>query len=98
MKSALLVLPFFALASSAMSQTRSDSLTISCTNAKQFVTQRGAVVVGTGRHIYERFVAHAGYCEINQTTEPAWVPTADDRQCHIGQRCREQGPRGGSGS
>jgi hypothetical protein len=97
MKTALLVLPLMVLASSAMSQTRSDSLTMSCANARQLVSQRGAVVVGTGPYIYDRFVAHAGYCEITQTAEPAWVPTADDRQCPIGQRCRERGPRGGSG-
>ncbi len=35
------------------------------------VQRSGAVVIGTGPNLYERFVTDAGYCELTQTTEPA---------------------------
>ena len=90
MRTAFLAIPFILMASSTLAQALPNSLSMSCASARGLVFQSGAVVVGTGPYLYERFVTDAGYCEITQTTEPAWIPTADDRQCLIGKRCIER--------
>ncbi len=84
MRTTLLTLPFILMASSSLAQARPDSLAMSC-----LVRDNGAVVIGTGPNLFERFVASAGFCQ-SQRTEPAWIPTADQRQCLVGQRCRDR--------
>jgi hypothetical protein len=90
MRTAFLAVPFIVMASSTLVQARPDSLRMNCAAAYSLVRQSGAVVVGTGPYLYERFVTDAGFCELTQTTEPAWIPTADQRQCLIGKRCIER--------
>jgi hypothetical protein len=53
------------------------------------VARQGAVVLSTGRFAYDRYVSGGAYCVIGETTEPAWVATADNPQCLVGYRCRE---------
>lgn len=72
-----------------LAQARPDSLTLSCAAASALVRERGAVVIGTGPDLYDRFVTDPGYCQ-SRRTEPAWIPTRDDRQCLVGQRCRDR--------
>jgi hypothetical protein len=76
-----------------LAQPRPSTLAMSCQQARALVASRGAIVLSTGRHTYDRFVAHVGFCEIEQTTEPAFEPTADHPQCPIGNRCRSRPPR-----
>jgi hypothetical protein len=76
-----------------IAQPRLSTLSMSCHQARALVASRGAIVLSTGRFTYDRFVAHAGFCEIEQTTEPAFEPTTDDPQCPIGNRCRSRPPR-----
>ncbi|HZX84512.1 MAG TPA: hypothetical protein VFF19_13175 [Reyranella sp.] len=87
MRTTLLTLPFILMASSSLAQARPDSLAMSCTSASALVRESGAVVIGTGPNLYERFVTGAGFCEMSQRTEPAWIPTADQQQCLVGKRC-----------
>lgn len=54
-------------------------------------------MLGTGRYTYDRYVAHAGYCGIGETTQPAWVPTRDARQCFIGYTCGQDNRGSGNG-
>ncbi|HEY9214707.1 MAG TPA: hypothetical protein VIQ29_17895 [Ancylobacter sp.] len=89
MRTTLLTLPFILMASSSLAQARPDSLAMSCASASALVRDNGAVVIGTGPNLFERFVASAGFCQ-SQRTEPAWIPTADQRQCLVGQRCRDR--------
>lgn len=96
MKALVLVLPLMAAASPALAQSRLDSLTSSCQTARRAVQDGGAVIIGTGRFVYDRFVRDQSYCPLSQITEPAWLPTANDPQCFVGYRCRDRGPRGGS--
>ena len=77
----------------SLAQPRPSTLSMSCHQARALVASRGAVVLSTGRYTYDRYVAHAGFCEIEQTTEPAFEPTADHPQCPIGNRCRSRSPR-----
>ena len=90
MRTALMTIPLILMASPSFAQARPDSLTMSCAAAYELVRQRGAVVIGTGPNLYERFVTDARYCEMAQRTKPAWIPTADQRQCLVGQRCRDR--------
>ncbi len=86
-----LVLAALAVASlsvdAAQAQGRPDSLRMSCGSARGLVSQRGAIVLGSGPNLYDRYVASQGFCLPDEITKPAWVPTADTRQCFIGYRC-----------
>jgi hypothetical protein len=62
---------------------------MTCGQAAGTVRTRGAVVLRTGPTTYSRFVSGSGYCALEETTEPVWVPTTDNAQCFIGYRCRQ---------
>jgi hypothetical protein len=88
------------VATGAAAQPRPSTLAMSCGQARALVASRGAIVLGTGPHTYDRYVAHTGFCPHDQTTEPAFEPTRDNPQCYIGSRCiarRSEQPTGDSG-
>lgn len=88
------------LATAAVGQPRPSTLAMSCGQARALVASRGAIVLGTGPHTYDRYVAHTGFCPHDQTTEPAYERTLDSPQCYIGSRCvarRSEQPTGDSG-
>jgi hypothetical protein len=84
----------------AAAQSRPDTTRMSCAAARALVTRHGAIVLGTGRSLYDRnapslfdrYVVSRAYCMSTEVIEPAFVPTADNRQCFIGYTCLE--PRG----
>lgn len=87
---ALLLAALAAVSLSAdpvLAQGRPDSLRMSCASARNLVSTRGAVVLGTGRDLYDRYVATQGFCQRDEIAKPAWTPTADTRQCFVGYRC-----------
>ncbi|WP_377035455.1 hypothetical protein [Microvirga sp. GCM10011540] len=61
---------------------------MSCNEAAGLVRSQGAVVLHTSPTTYDRYVSGPGMCLLDQTTEPAWVRTADSTQCFVGYRCR----------
>ncbi len=63
---------------------------MTCGQARGVVFSRGAAVLGTGGATYDRFVRDRSFCEINETIEPAVVPTRDTPQCLVGYRCRDE--------
>ena len=63
---------------------------VPCRAAAALVAARGAVVLGTGPHTYERIVLHGGLCKVEETTAPAWEPTADNPQWFVGYRCKDK--------
>jgi hypothetical protein len=73
----------------AQAQARPSTVTMTCAQAARLVTSQGAIVLGTGGSTFDRFVTDRRFCAINQTTEPAWVPAADNLQCFVGYRCKE---------
>jgi hypothetical protein len=83
---AALVLPLTMVGAGA--QNRPDSLKMSCETARRLVSERGAVVLGTGPDIYDRYVATQSFCQRDEQTDPVWLRTADSRQCFIGYRCK----------
>jgi hypothetical protein len=89
MRKLLLGATICLVATSAGAQPRASSVAMSCGQARNVVASSGAIVLGTGGHTYDRFVADRRFCLYSEVTEPAWVPTADTRQCFIGYRCKE---------
>ena len=60
---------------------------MTCSDARQMVRNEGAVILWSSDDIYDRYVAHQGYCQRDETTEPAYVPTSDCSHCFVGYRC-----------
>ena len=59
-------------ASGLAAQPRPSTVAMRCAQAAGLVAARGAIVLGTGGFTYDRFVVDQSFCEITQTTEPAW--------------------------
>jgi hypothetical protein len=78
-----------ALTSADAALARPNSLTMSCAQAANLVRAQGAVVMSTGRHTFDRYVRHGGFCLWPEVAVPAYAPTADARRCPIGYVCRE---------
>ncbi|QIB34509.1 hypothetical protein [Ancylobacter pratisalsi] len=90
MRALLFAVPLAALtATSAFAQSMPNSLNMSCAATFDLVREKGAVVIGTGPNVYDRYVSDQRYCGLDETTFPAWLQTADQKQCFIGYRCRE---------
>lgn len=81
-----------ALTAGAVAQPMPSSVRMSCRQAAGLVASQGAIVLGTGGHTYDRFVADRRFCLQTEVTEPAWVPSADTPQCFVGYRCKEREP------
>jgi hypothetical protein len=92
MKTILVSAACLMLASQAMAQSRPSTLRMACRSAAGLVTQRGAIVLSTGRDLYDRYVSGEGYCPAGLYARPAFVPTADNPQCYIGFYCTSAPP------
>ncbi|MEP3046749.1 MAG: hypothetical protein ABJL55_01770 [Roseibium sp.] len=67
---------------------RPDTRKMTCEQAKALVKKQGAVVMTTGQHTFERFIAHAGYCEADaKNLRATYAPTKDEKKCAVGYRC-----------
>ncbi len=73
----------------ASAQGRPDTTHMSCAQARGLVVARGAIVLGTGPNLYDRYVDHRGFCTPTEETKPAFVRSGDAPQCFIGYRCEE---------
>lgn len=87
MRVAVVVLGVFA-AGSAFAQGRPTTTALNCAQAARIVASQGAIVMNTAPYVYDRYVSGGNFCQVMESTEPAWVPTADNPQCFIGYRCR----------
>jgi hypothetical protein len=94
-----LCLTFYATAfvTAVAAQGRPYTPSMSCRAAAGLVAASGAIVFGTGPNTYERVVLHGGFCSIEETTAPAWEPTADNPQCFVGYRCKDKFNEGAAG-
>jgi hypothetical protein len=82
-----LVLALLAYGTCAQAQQRLSTLNLTCGQAQQVVLARGAVVLSTGAHTYDRYVRDQSFCEFNETIKLAVVPSRDTPQCPVGYRC-----------
>ena len=85
-------------ATTAVAQPRPLTTNMTCAAASALVSARGAVVLGTGPHTYDRYVAHPGFCDRGQGYDPAFERTADSAQCFVGYRCRGRAGNGARGN
>jgi hypothetical protein len=76
-----------AMTTGALAQSHPLTLGMSCDQARNLVSSQRAIVLNTSEFTYGRYVGSYGYCVLGETTEPAWVPTADTPQCPIGYQC-----------
>jgi len=93
MKQILAAVVVIAASPAALAQPRPSTLAMSCGQASALVTSRGAIVLGTGGHTYDRFVRDNQFCLRSEFTDPVWVRAADTSQCFIGYRCKERDPQ-----
>ncbi len=75
------------LALPQIASARPNTTQMSCAEAQSLVQRNGAIVMSTGRHTFDRFVADRRYCQFNEVLERQFVPTADKRHCFVGYRC-----------
>ncbi len=92
MKTILATALLAALATPALAQGRPSTLQMSCGQAEAVVNQRGAIVLATGRDLYDRYVKNGSFCPISDYPRDAFVPTRDNPQCHIGYYCTSTPP------
>jgi hypothetical protein len=82
-----LTLAFVLLSTGASAQSRPVTTAMTCSQAAGLVASRGAVVMNTGPHTYDRYVSGGNFCALGEFADPAWVPSADSQQCFVGYRC-----------
>lgn len=71
-----------------MYQPEMNSYDLTCGEARNLVRSRGSIVLDIGPHRYGRFVSSRRFCARGMEAEPAYIPTADRRQCFVGYRCQ----------
>ena|SRR5207248_1815680 len=74
----------------AAAEARPDANRMTCPAAHALVMKHGAIVLGTGSSLFDRYVSSRAHCTSGDLTEPAFVPTADNRQCWVGYTCRQR--------
>lgn len=73
-----------ALAGAGIAQgQRPDARAMSCDEARALVRANGAVVLTTGRHTYDRYVADGRYCSIGEAAVPQAIRTRDGEGCFL---------------
>ena len=85
---------FLVLTLGAVANARPFTQDMSCREARHLVRAYGAIVMNYAYHpqagwLYERFVSNGSYCAAGESTEAAWVMTANKRSCFIGYVCRQ---------
>ncbi len=82
------------LATTKSAEARPSTQQFTCPALKQFINQRGAVVMDTkNNRVYKRFVKNRSFCELVQGTARFTVPTQSGT-CRV-KICRDINPGGG---
>lgn len=84
------ILVTFAVLGAASAQARPSTLQMSCAQAQALVASRGAVVLTTGAHTFDRFVRDWRYCATSEYADPAAARTADNPSCNLFYVCRSR--------
>ena len=71
---------------------RAQAPAMSCRAATTLVARTGAVVLGTGPDLYDRYVVNESFCPIGYYARPAFLPTRDNPQCYVGYYCSGMSP------
>ncbi len=72
---------------------RPDARTMTCAQVKALVFQSGSVVLTTGEHTFDRYIAGQGRCETSSVKRRAWIATQDTNKCQVGFICVKRNRR-----
>ena len=78
------------VAGMSIAEARPNTLDMSCAEATAVIQHAGAIVLSTGVHTYDRYVANGSFCIPGQDTRYALAPTKDTRNCRLGYTCIER--------
>jgi len=83
------------LSFASVAEARPSTYNMTCSQARDMVRTHGAIVMNYGYsdgagHLYDRFVAHGGYCSPHEETRPFWARTRDSGSCFIGYTCESR--------
>jgi hypothetical protein len=72
---------------------RYTSTSMTCAEIKATLGRDGAAIMRhqsprTGILLYDRYVKNRSFCPVGQTTERAYIPSADRKSCPV-DRCKE---------
>jgi len=67
----------------ALAQGRPDARAMSCDEVRAMIAAHGAVVLTTGRHTYDRYVRHRGYCASPEIARMTTIRTRDAAECPV---------------
>jgi len=84
---AAIALAAYLVPNFAHGQARPTTTGMPCASVAGLVASRGAIVLSTGPHTYDRYVASGAACQRGEGTEAAFERTSDAEQCFIGYRC-----------
>lgn len=71
-------------ATSAIAQGRPDSRAMTCNQVQTMIGDRGAVVLTTGRHTYDRYVRNRWQCfSTAEVGVRAFITTRDTKSCQV---------------
>lgn len=76
-----------ALCGAAFAQGRPDARAMSCDQVHAMIHARGAVVLTTGRHTYDRYVADGRFCMAGEAAVLQSIRTRDANDCPV-RACR----------
>lgn len=82
-RSAVTAAVLAALSSAAAAQGRPDARAMTCAEVRALILDRGAVVLTTGQHTYDRYVAGNGFCSYPDVTLPMTIRTRDTDRCVV---------------
>ncbi|MDB5544972.1 MAG: hypothetical protein JWO64_2121 [Hyphomicrobiales bacterium] len=74
----------------AEAQGRPDTLAMPCATAAGIVKSAGAIVLGTGPNIYDRYVATRAFCQRDEEMVPRWTAARDNPACFVGYVCERK--------
>ncbi len=89
MRTALIALTLVATALPAHAISRYNSMQMSCDEAQSRIQEEGAVILryrsarNPSLPLYDRYVAHGGYCQPGEYAKLEVVPTADTNRCRV---------------
>ncbi|MEO4000057.1 hypothetical protein [Mesorhizobium sp. CAU 1732] len=69
--------------SATAAMARPDTRTMSCDEVRSLIIQNGAIVLTTGQHTFDRFVAARPFCDYPNIPTRMSVPTTDTNSCIV---------------
>lgn len=87
MRLAIAVPLLAALSTPLLAQGRPDAREMTCEQVQRLIDRDGAAVLTTGRHTYDRYITHTGFCSMGEEPAMSWIATRDTNQCRV-YRCQ----------